>query len=233
MNTPGRDSHGKAESSREHGDFLEALQWTDQTLLEYQKENNVEGITDILASRSITLRHLFEKTGDRTFLIIARHEAMAGVEVARNGNHPSALVMPLLRLAQVQEELSEFGDALHSYTAAIETFEKNPPEAHNRPAVLLDMKIRATICAYKNGDTTGIPKVLSLLAELESSDEWKYNKDVWVSGGYMNLALLLKDSDPEAAKKHLEKAKTIIDGNNELILRKAQWEKLAKTISLQ
>jgi hypothetical protein len=79
------------------------------------------------------------------------------------------------------------------------------------------------------GDTAGIKVVEDALHELENADEGKYTKDVWMSGGYMKLAEALKESDREKAVEELERAKEIIFANPELVLRKAQWEKLSES----
>jgi len=81
---------------------------------------------------------------------------------------------------------------------------------------------------YKNGEKEALGDILAAISELEATNEPKFNKDVWMSGGYMRLAELLKDEDLAKAQEYLQKAKEIIDANPELVLRKGQWEKLAQ-----
>jgi tetratricopeptide (TPR) repeat protein len=228
MKETGREIHGKAEHAREAGNFLEALQLSEQAFLSYQEERNLFGMGDILASRSITLRLLFETSKDTSFLTRAKHDAMAGVEITRSSSEKSDLIMPLYRLGQVQEELEELSEACISYKEAVEIFESFPPKEHNRPAVLNDMKVRMYVCEYKSGNEDALGSAEDALVNLENDhEESRYTKDVWVSGGHMKLAEALKDHDLEVAKKHLLKAKEIIDMNPDLKLRKIQWEKLA------
>jgi len=228
MRQSAQEVHAKAEHAREAGEFLEALRLSDEALLAYQTEKNVLGIGDILASRSITFRLLWEQTNDQTFLILAKHEVMAGVEIARAGEKAD-VIMPLFRLGQVQDELGEFKDAVKSYSEAIEIFGVNPPKEHNRKGVLADMQVRLGVSQYRNGDKSALSKILEAIKDLEESDEKtvsKYNYDVWLSGAHMKVGEILKSDDPEEARKHLKVAKEIIDGNSDLKLRKRQWEKL-------
>jgi tetratricopeptide (TPR) repeat protein len=222
----GRQVHIKAEKAREDGRFLEALKFTDEATVLYQEDGDVFGFCDIQASRFITLKHLWEKTGEDNYMILAKHATLAGVEIARKTHKPSALIMPLFRLAQAHETLGEFEEGVECYKEAIENFEKNPPEEHNRPAVLLDMKIHLGVCEYKAGGKIALSRVEKLILELEKTSELKYNKDVWLSGAHMKLAEVLKSDNSEASKTHLVKAKEIVDANPKLVLRKKQWEKL-------
>jgi hypothetical protein len=82
------------------------------------------------------------------------------------------------------------------------------------------------VCAYQNGDKSALERAESALHELENADEQKYEKDVWMSGGYMKIAEAIYPDDAGRAKEYLSKAKQIIDENPDLKLRKLQLEKL-------
>jgi tetratricopeptide (TPR) repeat protein len=222
-----RQIHGHAEVAREKGLFLEALKFTDEALVAYQEEKDALGFAEVQASRFLTFRHLFEKTGYEGYLMLAKFSAMVSVEIAEKSNNPKALAMPLYNLAKVQEDLKQFPEAIATYNKTIDSFTSNPPDQHNRPGVLADMKIHLHVCRYKFGEKEALADIISAISELEATDEPKFNKDVWMSGGYMRLAELLKEEDLSKAKEYLEKAKAIIDANPELVLRKGQWEKLA------
>ncbi len=225
-----RQIHDQAEKMREDGDFSKALQLTDQAMIAYQKEGNIAGFAEILASRFLIFRHLYEETNDKNYLILAKHITMASVEIAQNSKNPQALAIPLFNLAKVQEVLGELSQACQTYQEALDDFTQNPPKEHNRPAVLADIKIHLYISQAKNGDQSALEKAIDALKELENSDEEKYNKDVWLSGAHMKLAEILSVTNPEAAKEHLQKAKVIIDNNPDLKLRAKQWEKLTEKL---
>ncbi len=238
MESEGRRIHGLAAEARESGNHLEALKLEDEAMLAYQRDGDIAGFAEVLADRSLVLRHLHDDTGDRSFLILAGQELVAAVEITRNTGNRSALAIPLYNLAKNQEDSGNFEDALKSYRETLEIMETNPPETHNRHSILADMKIHMITVEYLVGDKTALERALKALEELENiptasgepeiGTESKYNKDVWVSGGYMRLAYILKDEDPARANEYLQKAKEVIDSNPELTIRLSQWEKLAK-----
>ena len=208
----GRKIHGDASNAREQGDFLKALQLIDEVTIIYSEDKDYLGLSEIQGMRSLTLRHLHRKSGDINYLILAKYSSMAAVDIAEKAEVSKAI--PLFDLAKVQEEIGQLGEASETYEDAVEAFGTNPPESHNRPGVLADMKVHMYTCMYKAGDKSALPKAMYALIELHGSDEKtvsKYNYDVWLSGGNMRLAEILKDTDLELAKKHLEEAKKIID----------------------
>lgn len=229
MKSEGRRIHGLAAHQREAGNHLEALKLYDEAILAYQKDSDILGLAEVFADRAIIYRHLFDQTDDKNFLIIAKHEMMASLEMVEKSGNKSALAIPYFQLANVQRELGELTDAKNSYQKAIENQTDNPALEHNRPAVLADMKAHLATIEYQLGDKAALERALTTLSELEQTDEAKYNKDVWLSGGYMKLAEAIKEDDLKKAQEYLNKAKEIIDANPDLKLRKEQWAKLATT----
>ncbi len=227
MESKGRKIHAQAEVAREKGEFVEALKFTDEAMVVYQEEGDRLGFSEVQASRFLTLRHLYEKTDWRGYLILAKQNAEASVELAEASGDLKTLALPYFNLAKAREELEQYHEAIESYKKAIENMEKNPAEQHNRAGVIADMKEHLAVCEYKTGDKEAIGRAEEAIAELAGINEEKYNKDVWMSGGYIRIAEVLKKDDPKKAREHLEKAREIIDANPELVLRKKQWEKLA------
>lgn len=229
-----KDLHAKAAQARESGNFLESLHLTDDAILAYDAENDDVGLPEGISCRAITTRVYanLQKPFRRNLLIIAKHEMMAAVEIARLSNNPQALAMPLFNLAQIQEDLGEFQGAVKTYSEAVENFEQHVPEQHNRPSVLANMNIHMKVCEYKSGDKTALERAEQALNDLIKAEEPDtYSRDVWISGAHMRIATALKDKDREAARKHMEEAKKIIDANPDLKVRRGQWEKL--NISIQ
>lgn len=235
MESVGRQLHGQAEQAREGGDFTKALELTDQAMVAYQKDGDSLGFAEVLASRFLTLRHLFESTGDRKYLILAKHSALSSVEIAQASNDKTALAIPLFNLAKSQETLGEIKEAVESYKQAVDNLVNNPPAVHkteDRPAILADFQIHLSTCEYKNGDKSALERAEKALGELEQNpDISDYNQHVWVSGGHMRIAEVLMSDDPGKAKEHLQKAKGIIDGDPRLKLRLEQWQKLSQQFS--
>lgn len=228
MQPEARNLHQQAEQAREDGDFLKALELTDQAMVAYQEIGDKIGFAEIQASRFLTLRHLYEKTNDKSYLILAKHTAQSAVELAEESGSKEALAIPYFNLAKVQEALEELPQAVESYKKALENMISNPPPQHNRLAVVADFKIHLATTEYKAGDKEALEKAENALAELEQAEETSdYNKHVWVSGGHMRIAEMLMQDNPEKARGHLQKAKEVIDADPRLKLRLSQWQKLA------
>lgn len=229
MESKGRQLHNKAAQAREKGKFAESLIFNDRALFAYDTDNDSLGFAEGIACRSITLRVYAGLRASRRFLTLAKYEMLGAVSIARESGDKTALALPLYNLAQLQEDLGELPSAVTTYKEAAQQMQQNPPAMHNRPSVLLNMKIHAQVCEYKAGDKSALEKAEKSLIDLEAADESNtFNHDVWVSGGHMRIAEALADN-PDRAHKHLEDAKKIIDANPELILRKQQWERLTAT----
>ena len=234
MESEGRRIHGQAAQAREEGRHLDALKLHDKAMLAYQKDGDKLGLAEVLADRSIVLRHLFEETEDKSWLFIAKAEMKASVEIAKESGDKTAIAIPLYNLAKIYESLGDYQQAVNTYREAIGSMENNPPASHDRQAVLLDMKIHLNYAEYKSGDRSALERMLENTKKLENSDEAevsKYNYDVWVSGAHMSLAEMLAEDAPEKAREHLQRAKEIIDANPDLGLRKKQLEKLTQSFS--
>lgn len=232
MESEGLRLHQLTEQTREEGNAEEAFALADQAYAAYEIEGNKAGMAEVLSSKSIALRHLWQQTDDRDYLVQARDTQVRAVEIARESGDETALAIPLFQLANVQEALGDLSEAVVNYRDAFDQIIHNPPEAHDRSAVKADFKGHLTTCEYKAGDKEALPRAEAALDELEQADEPDmYAKDVWVSGGYMRIAEMLRDDNPAKARDALEKAKEIIDANPELTKRREQWEKLADTFT--
>lgn len=228
MNSKGRALHAQADKAREEEQFTQSLALNDDALFTYDADNDALGFSEGIASRSITLRVYANLHESKRILTLAKYEMMAAVELARRSEIAEALPLPLYHLAQVQEDLGEFDDSVKNYKEAVEGMLNNPPATHNRPSVIANMNVHLATCEYKAGDKTALERAKKALKELEDTEEPdKYSKDVWVSGGYMRIADVMRSDSPDEARSSLARAKEIIDSNPDLTLRKKQWEKLS------
>jgi tetratricopeptide (TPR) repeat protein len=226
-----QELHKKAEEAREKEDFLAALKYTDEALLAFSDAKDSLGFAEILASRFLTLRHLFEQTGDKNFMILAKQDVLASVEIARKSGNAKALAMPLFNLGKAYETLKEFGKAVESFKEALENMKSNPPEDHGGDAEIAEMTIHLSFVQYKTNDKQALERLELAIDALSKAEEDKYKKDVWLSGGLMDLADALKNDNPIKAKEALEKAREIINANPDLTLRKKQFAKLEATFN--
>lgn len=226
----GRRIHSLAEKAREDGNPLMALIDTDKAIFAYRNDGDLLGLSEVLASRAITLRHLFQNTDDRAYLIMAKNDCLSAVQIAQESGDRTALALPLFELANTQEALGVF-NAVITYREAVDAITNYPPEQHDRPAVKADFCVHLATCEYKAGDHTALERAEEALRDLESAEEPdSYAKDVWISGGYMRIADMLQETNPEKAREYLQRAKEIIDANPALKKRREQWEKLAKRV---
>jgi tetratricopeptide (TPR) repeat protein len=225
----GKDFHKRAERAREHGSFNEALNLCELAFEIYAREKNETGMSEVCASSFLSLRHLSEKySDDKSYLIRAKHAAEAGVEIARNFGKKEALSLPVYNLAQANFSLGEYKIAVKLFKEAIKTLPDSP---HDSPSLLANMTIHLEVASYKNGDRKSHGRALKALEELENSEQLKYEKDTWVSGGYMKIAEVIYRDESKQAKEYLKKAGEIIEANPELILRKGQLDRLLKKLS--
>lgn len=228
----GRDLHTQVEHSREREqDFLKSLKLAEEAIIAYQEDKDYRGVSEVLQSRSSTYKHLYQKTKDEVYLTLAKHDALSGIEIAESLDDKSGLAMVYRGMGKILEQMKDWSEMKKYFEKAIEAFKTNPPKENNRPAVLSDMKAHLAFGMYMSGNKSGLDLMKEAIAELTDSDEWKYNRDVWLSGAHMRAAEMLREDNLDLAKEHLQKAKEIIDGNPELVLRKEQWEELNKTFT--
>jgi hypothetical protein len=231
-----RQIHAQAEHAREkEQNFLKSLQLQDQAIIKYQQENDLLGFSELLAARYITIKHLYLETGFKSYLILAKHTALAAVEIAEASGIKEALAQPQYKAASCLDEyLRDYPAAIPLYEKAINNMLNHPPDSATpvKNEKALEMKLHLYPCQYKAGDKSAVPRTEQALRELARLNEApSYEHDVWLSGGHMRLAAVLIKDDPDKAKLHLQHAKQIIDSNPELKLRKIQWEQLASELN--
>lgn len=227
----GRRLHALAEDARESGRFLEALEFTDQATLAYQKDNDLLGFAEVQSSRQSTLKHLYRTTGDKVFLILEKHAAEAAVEIAQNCGIKEALGIPYHNLGKYYFEEQDYEKAAETFRKAVENLTQNPSARHSRPSVVADIKGHQYAAEYHKGDKTALNRTEDVLKELANTEEPNtYNKNAWITGAHLRIVEMVALDNPELAKKHLGEARRIIESDERLILRKNQLEKLEKKL---
>lgn len=223
--------HTKAEEARESGDFLKALEFTDQAILAYEKDNDLLGLSEVLSSRQSTFKHLYRKTGNKAFLTLERFAAAASVEIAKESGVKEAIGIPYHNLGKYYFEAKEYKKAAGFFKKAVENLTSHPSTRHSRPSVLADIKGHLLAAQYHADDKTALARAIKTLEELKNSQEKStYNKNVWLSGGHLRIAEMLAQDDKNLAIKHAKKAEQIIESDKRLILRKKQLEDLRKIL---
>lgn len=221
----GREKHAQAEHAREkEQDFLKSLQLIEEALIIYEKDNDLRGFSEALQSRSSAYKHLYQETETLAYIILAKHDALAGIEIAEGLDDKSSLAMVYQGAGKIYEQLRDWQNAAKYFSKAIEAFTAHPPEENNRPAVLSDMNAHYAFDLYNSGEKKkGLALINKSIQELEkNTEEPKYNRDVWLSGAHMRAATMLTNDNPDLASKYLSNAKEIISKNDELKLRARQ-----------
>lgn len=229
MVSKGRQLHAVAAKEREEGNPLASLTANDQALLAYDEANDDLGFAEAIACRALTLKNYATERNSRRFLIFVKGELTAAVQIARESGNAEAMGLPLYHLAQAYEDLGEFSEAISLYKKAIISIKTAGSSENNVPSFLATMEIHLTTCEYKNGDKTAISRAEAALQLLEKADEPRaFTKHVWVSGGHMRIAEILRKDNPEIAQRHLAVAEKIITSDPQLIIRNRQLELLKK-----
>ena len=228
----GREIHSRALAAQEKGDLLMALQLEDEAMIVYQRDNDALGFSEIQAMRFLTLRHLYDQTGYRGYLLLAKHYAQVGVEIATESGSEDDKALPMGTLAKTHELLGDYKGAVETYSKVVDLLQRHPDFRHSRKSVIADFKVDLYTAAYQSGDKGALEMSLSALKELEqSTDASEIEMKTWLSGGYMRIASMLKNDNLDLSRKYLEAARATIDGDDRLRLRRSQWEKLNKEIN--
>lgn len=223
--------HVQAEQARERGEYEQALILTDQALIAYQQDGDLAGMAEVLSSRQRVFKHLYRSTKDETYLILEEHTAQAALHIAHISNIPQALAIPLHLMGSFFAQKKDYAQAAGYFKQAVENLRTYTENPHSRPAVIADFAGHQFWAEYLAGDLSALDKAYEVLEQLKNTSEDSYNQAVWVSGAHLRLAEMLATTDPQKAKQHLEEARSIIEADSRLVLRKEQLTELELLMS--
>lgn len=220
------DLHHKSEVAREEDRHLESLQLIEEAIIEYQKDNNHEGIVRALQSRCLTYKHLFLLSNDRSFAVMGKKDAEASLEIAQIFNLSNILGSSYFRLGEMAMLFEKYDEATDFYQKSLDNYSGTNCEKG-------DYRYHLGEAMYRSGNKEkGIAVILDGLKEIQDNrtDVNSFLANVWESGVYIRLSELLKDTNIEKAREYIEKAKIITDSDPKLIIRKRQVEKLIEEL---
>src|SRR3989344_763867 len=111
----GQDLHAQAINAREkEQDLLKALKLTDEAIVASGVDNDSNEIAGIEGSRQNIFGHLYQKTGNKNYLILAKHAAMVAVEITEE-NKIAEMALPYRDLAKAYEQLGDFQNSVVNY----------------------------------------------------------------------------------------------------------------------
>ena len=217
--------HSKGAQLREQDKHNEALQYLTLAIIGYQKEKKYGDLVDALKDKVLTWKHLFLLKNDKVFAILAKKDAESMLSVSKEYKLEDRLHTSYFRLGEIDMLFEDYSNAIKNYTRALKFYvgplsEKGDYRYH----------LGEALCR-KGQKKKGKEVMLKGLQEIRhGADELDpFLIHVWESGVHMRLADLLRDDEPEVARKHLEKAKEITKNDQKLVIRRRQVEKLAKT----
>jgi tetratricopeptide (TPR) repeat protein len=214
----------QADTLRETGQSLRAIDIYNQAIVSYQAEKDYTHMLGALTGRLLSWKHLFYKTEDNIYAIFVKKEAEAMLEIAKEHqllnklylihflNGTSAILLKDYSVAE-----KEFGQAVELYPN--DNAEKGDWMAHLGEAI------------YRNGrKEEGKKMILQGIQKIQTHssqiDSFLFN--VWISGAYLRLAKLLKSDQREESQSFLNQAKKIIESDERLVIRKQQLEAFMK-----
>lgn len=216
--------HEQADELREAGKTLEAINLYNQVIVAYQEKQDYRGVIEALTGNFLSWKHLYYKTHDKMYALIAKAEAekMLAIAKAKQVQNKEHLIHYLLGTAALL--LEDYPQAVNELSQAIDQFPRDEAEKGDWMTHLGDALIR-------NGDKEkgnemmlkGIEKIQANATQIDS-----FRLHVWLSGAYMRLAHLLKKENPDQSKAYLNQAQEIIDNDPRLVIRKGQLESYLK-----
>lgn len=219
------EAHRMSEELRENDKHLEALKSIEEAVVGYQHEENYSGFAKALQSRALIYKHLFFLSKDEVFAILAKHDAQASLEVAQKYKLEDVLSSCYFRLGEVENLFKDYDKAVWNFQKAMNVYagtnaERGDYRYHLGEAIFRSGKKKEG----KEIMLQGLKEIQDYRKEVDS-----FLGNVWESGCYMKLAELLREDEPDEARKHLDKARKIVDSDPKLIIRRRQIGELSKS----
>lgn len=210
----------EADKIREEGESLKAINLYNQSIVSFQESKDYSSMIGALTGRLLSWKHLFYKTEDNTYAIFVKKEAETILEVAKAHHLMDRLFLIHFLNGTSAILLKDFDSAEKEFSKAIDLYPSDNAEKGDWIAHLGD-------AMYRNGKKEeGKKKILQGIdiIKQKSSQIDSFLFNVWVSGAYLRLAKLLKTDNPIESQLFFNQAKSIIDSDSRLVIRKQQLE---------
>ena len=220
-------AHQKAEELRESDRHLEALKLLEEALVGYEKEKNYSGFIKALHSRVLTYKHLSLLFDDLSFAVLAQKDGEAALEIAKRNNLGELLSACCFKIGEIEMLFEDYEKASENYQKSVENYTGSKAEKG-------DFTYHWGEAVWKSGDKKrGKELMLEGLSIIQAnrSETDQFLIHVWESGAYMRLAECLIEDKPEEASKYFKEGKKIVEADEKLVIRKRQYQELAKKFS--
>lgn len=214
---------------REDGKTLEALNLFNIALVKYQSQKDILGVIRSIGGRLICWQHLFNRTKDRIFAILAKAEASAMWEIIEFHKLYSQEFQAHFFLGKSYVLLNDYRMAEKEYLKAVELY----PLDDSRKG---DWMAHLGYAVYMNGnEEKGKNTILDGIKQIQKYQEKvePFQLDIWLTGAYLRLSELLREDNEKEGRYYLDKAEQIIQKDHKLVIRKAQAEKLEKDYEIE
>lgn len=219
--------HRKSEELRESDKHIDALKLIEEAIVKYAEDKNHEGISRALQSRFLIYKHLFLLKRDESFAILGQKDAESSLAITQKHNVSDVISSCYFRLGESAMLFEDYKKAVDNYKKAIDTYVGFKAERG-------DYRYHLGEALYKNGKKEKGKKImLQGLREIQENarETDSFLIHVWESGCYMRLAELLRDDEPDMAKKYLNNAQKIAKSDPRLIIRRRQISQLSNKFS--
>lgn len=218
----------QANTLREEGKTLDALNLYNQALVGYQQKHDYDGILNALCGRLISWQHLFNEKEDKVYAILARKEAESVLAIAQEYNiHDRDYLIHFL-LGKSCIFLKDFNCAEIEFKKAIDLLSKDDAQKGDWLAHLGE-------AVYKNGRKEEGERIILEGVQQIQKHQNEFNSfqiNVWISGAYLRLAkILMSDGQIEQAKIYLSKGEEVVLNDPRLVIRKQQLEILKRKLN--
>ena len=220
-----RIAHQKAEEARENDQHLNALKFLEEAFVGYEKEKNYLGFTRALHSRVLTYKHLSLLSNDLSFAVLAQKDGESALEISKRNSLSELLSACYFKIGEIAILFEDYKKASENYQKAVENYVGSKAEKG-------DFTYHWGEAVWKSGDKKrGKELMLEGLSIIQAnrSEADQFLIHVWESGAYMRLAECLLKKSPEEARRYFEKGRKIVEADEKLVIRKRQYQKLAKS----
>lgn len=210
----------EADILREQGQSLEAINLYNEAIVHYQETKDYSHLLSALTGRLLCWKHLFYKTKDSLYAIFVQKEAETMEEIALIYGFQDRLFLIHFLNATAATQFEQYSRAETEFAKALALYPTDTAEKGDWMAHLGD-------AMYRNGKKEeGLALILQGIQQIKDHaseiDSFRFN--VWISGAYLRLAKVLKSDNAAKSEFYLNQAKTIIDSDNRLVIRKQQLD---------
>lgn len=224
----GPDYHKDALEKNERGNFQEALTITDRAMLSYKLEGSKEFLS-IFALRCLIMRRIAKETNSEDFLIAAKNEIEAGLEIGRKGSYPGQMSTLLYHYGKLLLDYKNYEEAAKIFQEALDNFPNSTIKSRSAEA---DFRANLETTKLILGDVAAEERAIAAINDIKNAgDGSEHELHVWMATGYLRLAEALATKDKNKALGYISQAAQIVDIDPvDLKLVKGDMEKLQAQI---